>query len=71
MRAMSEPALGRSRTSPTASPTVACAALKLPACLHLRPRAFIQVYERVLAGESLHEQHPVIQAEARDLAWSD
>ena len=34
-------------------------------------RAYLQVYERVLAGETLHAQHPVIQGVARDLPWGD
>ena len=44
---------------------------RFKACAARLPRAYLQVYERVLAGETLHEQHPVIQGEARDLAWSD
>ena len=34
-------------------------------------RAYLQVYEQVLAGESLHREHPVIQGQARDLPWGD
>ena len=34
-------------------------------------RAYLQVYERELAGETLHAQHPVIQGVARDLPWGD
>ena len=34
-------------------------------------RAYLQVYEQVLAGESLHREHPVIQGRARDLPWDN
>lgn len=32
-------------------------------------RGYLQFYERVLAGETLHREHPVIQGPARDLPW--
>ncbi|KRC28708.1 MULTISPECIES: glycosyltransferase [unclassified Acidovorax] len=33
-------------------------------------RGYLRYYERVLAGEVLHREHPVIQGTARDLPWT-
>ena len=33
--------------------------------------AYVQVYERILDGESLHQQPPMMQGQARNLPWQN